>query len=187
MVHPRPIERLIVQAARQGGCADDNAVSQALADAGAAGLGWIDAVLDAPRAETRTLAVSPQTFALRPLLDDTLALVRFALADARGVTIDATLPDDAPSLCADRERIAQALWTMLTVAVEASAAGSRVTFACTREGAHYVVRVLGSVDAAALVDPALPHMLESFARRAMRSGSASAWCRRIASATASCR
>ncbi|RAC17418.1 sensor histidine kinase, partial [Burkholderia multivorans] len=28
-------------------------------------------------------------------------------------------------------------------------------------------RVLGSVSAAALVDPALPHMLESFARREM--------------------
>lgn len=147
----------------------------------------IDDVLDAPRAETRTLAVSPQTFALRPLLDDTLALVRFALADARGVTIDATLPDDAPSLCADRERIAQALWTMLTVAVEASAAGSRVTFACTREGAQYVVRVLGSVDASALVDPALPHMLESFARREMlreRDAKRVAWtlaiCQRVA-------
>ena len=47
MVHARPIERLIVQAARQGGCADDDAVSRTLADAGAAGLGWIDAVLDA--------------------------------------------------------------------------------------------------------------------------------------------
>ncbi|RQZ19801.1 sensor histidine kinase [Burkholderia sp. Bp9031] len=127
----------------------------------------IDDVLDAPRAETRTLAISAQPFALRPLLDDTLALVRFALADARQVSIDATLPDGEPSLTADRERVAQALWTMLTTAVEASAAGSLVTFACTHDGARCVAHVTCAVSADALADPALPHAFESFARREM--------------------
>ena len=97
----------------------------------------IDGVLDAPRAETRTLALAPRPFALRALLDETIALVRFALADARQVALDTTLPDGEPSLTVDRERVAQALWTLLTTAVEASAAGSRVAFACTRDGVQF--------------------------------------------------
>ncbi|AOK19073.1 histidine kinase [Burkholderia cepacia] len=144
-------------------------------------------VLDAPRAETRTLALVPQPSALRALLDDTLALVRFALADARQVTLDATLPDGEPSLTADRERIAQALWTMLTVAVEASAAGGRVTFACARDGARLVARVACGVDVAALADPARPHVFETFARRELlreRDAKRVAWalalCQRVA-------
>ncbi|MET3619046.1 sensor histidine kinase [Burkholderia ambifaria] len=147
----------------------------------------IDDVLDAPRAETRTLAITAQPFALRPLLDDTLALVRFALADARQVSIDATLPDGEPSLRADRERLAQALWTMLTTAVEASAAGNRVTFACTRDGAQCVAHVTCGVSAAALADPALPHAFDAFARREMlrsRDAKRVAWvlalCQRVA-------
>jgi signal transduction histidine kinase len=147
----------------------------------------IDDALDAPRAETRHLAIEPQPFALRPLLDDTLALARFALADARQVRIDATLPDDEPALNADRERIAQALWTMLTTAVEASAAGSRVTFACTRDGAQCVAQVGCTVSASALADPDLPHAFEAFARREMlrtRDPKRVAWsvalCQRVA-------
>ncbi|WP_396331150.1 sensor histidine kinase [Burkholderia anthina] len=144
-------------------------------------------VLDAPRAETRSLVIAPQPFALRPLLDDTLALARFALADARQVSIDATLPDGEPSLSADRQRIAQALWTMLTTAIEASAAGTRVTFVCTRDGAQCVARVTCGVAADALADPALPHVFESFARREMlrtRDAKKIAWtlalCQRVA-------
>ncbi|WP_185732282.1 sensor histidine kinase KdpD [Burkholderia sp. Bp8963] len=127
----------------------------------------IDDALDAPRADTRTLAVAPQRFALRTLLDDTLALARFALADARQVTLDATLPEPDTSLAADRERVAQALWAMLIAAVEASAAGSRVSFSCARDGTQLVARVVCDVHAASLADPTLPHVLEPFARREM--------------------
>ncbi|CAB3747650.1 histidine kinase [Burkholderia sp. MSh2] len=147
----------------------------------------IDDVLDAPRAETRTPALARQPFALRALLDDTIALVRFALADARQVALDATLPDGEPVLTADRERIAQALWTMLTAAVEASAAGSRVTFACTRDGARFTARAACFVNADALADPAQPHAFEPFARREMlreRDAKRIAWtlalCQRVA-------
>ncbi len=127
----------------------------------------IDDALDAPRAETRTLALAPQPFALRPLLDDVLALARFALADARQVTLDAALPDGAPHVRADRERVAQALWTLLVTAVEASAAGSRVAFSCVRDGARLVARAACDVSADALADPAAPHVFETFARREM--------------------
>ncbi|AJY09582.1 HAMP domain-containing histidine kinase [Burkholderia dolosa] len=147
----------------------------------------IDGVLDAPREESRTPAIVRQPFALRAVLDDTVALVRFALADARHVAIDAALPDGDPVLSADRERVAQALWTMLTTAVEASAAGSRVTLACTRDGARIVARATCCVQAAALADPTLPHAFESFARREMlreRDAKRVAWtlalCQRVA-------
>ncbi|KVN09461.1 histidine kinase [Burkholderia stagnalis] len=127
----------------------------------------IDDALDAPRAETRTLALAPQPFALRPLLDDVLALARFALADARQVTLDAALPDGAPHVRADRERVAQALWTLLVTAVEASAAGSRVAFSCTRDGARLVARAACDVNTDALASPATAHVFETFARREM--------------------
>ncbi|MXN80893.1 sensor histidine kinase [Burkholderia sp. 4812] len=128
----------------------------------------IDDALDAPRAETRTLALAPQPFALRPLLDDVLALARFALADARQVTVDAALPDGgAQPMRADRERVAQALWTLLVTAIEASAAGSRVAFSCTRDGARLVARAACDVNADALAAPAVPHVFETFARREM--------------------
>ncbi|AMU09627.1 TPA: sensor histidine kinase [Burkholderia cenocepacia] len=147
----------------------------------------IDGVLDAPRAETRTLALAPRPFALRALLDDTIALVRVALADARQVALDATLPDGEPSLTVDRERVAQALWTLLTTAVEASAAGSHVAFACTRDGAQFTARATCTVNADVLVDPEQPHAFESFARREMlreRDAKRSAWtlalCQRVA-------
>lgn len=147
----------------------------------------LDDVLDAPRAQTRALPIAPHSFALRALLDDTLQLTRFALADARQVSIDATLPDGEPTLRADRARLAQALWTMLTTAVEASAAGGRVTAACTRDGAQYVVRAECTVHAAALADPALPHAFETFARQEMlrtRDAKRVAWtlalCQRVA-------
>ncbi|WP_107311199.1 sensor histidine kinase [Burkholderia metallica] len=147
----------------------------------------IDDVLDAPRTETRLLAVAPQPFALRTLLDDTIALVRFALADARQVALDVTLPDGEPSVTADRERIAQALWTMLTAAVETSAAGGRVTFACARDRAQFTARATCTVNAGALADPAQPHAFESFARREMlreRDAKRVAWtlglCQRVA-------
>jgi len=147
----------------------------------------IDNVLDAPRAETRTLTLEPQPFALRALVDDTIALVRFALADARQVALDATLPDGEPSLTTDRERIAQALWTMLTAAVEASATGGRVTFVCARDGVQFTARATCTVDAGALADPAQPHAFESFARRELlreRDAKRIAWilalCQRVA-------
>ncbi|WP_176046016.1 HAMP domain-containing sensor histidine kinase [Burkholderia sp. BCC1644] len=147
----------------------------------------IDDVLDAPRAETRALALEPQPFALRALLDDTIALVRATLADARQVALDATLPDGEPSLTVDRARIAQALWTMLTTAVEASAPGARVTFECARDGAQFTARVTCTVNAAALADPAQPHAFEAFARREMlreRDAKRIAWtlalCQRVA-------
>nr|WP_246326934.1 histidine kinase dimerization/phospho-acceptor domain-containing protein [Burkholderia guangdongensis] len=127
----------------------------------------IDEALDAPRADTRTLALAPQPFALRPLLDDVLVLARAALADARDVMIDATLPDVAAPLVADRERVEQALWTMLIAAIEASAVNGRVSFSCTLEHAQVVARVACVVDAGTLVDAGRAHVLETFARREM--------------------
>lgn len=127
----------------------------------------IDEALDAPRAATRTLTLTPQPFALRALFDEVVALARIGLADARQVTIDATLTDGTQPCTADRERVAQALWTMLIAAVEASAAGGRVTLSCVREDRRLVARVTGDVHAAVLADDVLAHVLEPFARRDM--------------------
>ena len=47
MVHSRPIERLLIQAVLQAGGTDEAAVTRTLADASLAGVGWVDAILDA--------------------------------------------------------------------------------------------------------------------------------------------
>lgn len=46
MSHPRPIEKILLLAARHGGCAENETAARTLAEAGAAGIGWVDALLD---------------------------------------------------------------------------------------------------------------------------------------------
>lgn len=150
----------------------------------------LDTVLDAPRAATRTLAVERGDVALDGLLTDSVALARVALADARGTSIAiANRASAGTVLCIDRDRVAQALWTMLVLAVEASAPHGAVTLDAEFEahGARLIVSF--TAHAAALTDPALPHVFDAFARREAqreREANRHAWvlalCQRVAHA-----
>ncbi|AJK50233.1 sensor histidine kinase [Burkholderia plantarii] len=150
----------------------------------------ISAALDAPRADTRTLALAHQSCALTPLVDEVAALARVALGDARAVDL-ATALEAAPdaSLNADRERLAQTLWSMTVFAIEAGAPGAAVTLACDARRAADTVsfEVSFTPEPAALVEPSLPHALDSGARReallerdARRPPWALALCHRVA-------
>jgi signal transduction histidine kinase len=149
----------------------------------------LETIVDATRAETRSLALAYAPFPLHPLLDETTDEVRSGLARMRGVeiTVDSQLATE--QLNGDRERLAAALWTMLTFAVEASAEGSGVTLAARVESGAWHATVMYATNEAALNDPALPHLLGAFARRqagepheAKRIAWVFALCKRVAEA-----
>ncbi|MEZ0600595.1 sensor histidine kinase [Paraburkholderia sp. IW21] len=149
----------------------------------------LETIVDATRAETKSLALAYAPFPLHPLLDETVDDVRAGLARTRGVeiTFDSQLATE--QLNGDRERLAAALWVMLTFAVEASAEGAVVTLAARVEAATWHATVTFKQSAAALDDPSLPHLLEAFARKQAsepREAKRIAWvfalCKRVAEA-----
>ncbi|AOK31396.1 MULTISPECIES: sensor histidine kinase [Burkholderia] len=126
----------------------------------------LEAIVDAPRAETRTLALKRASTPIAALVDECVALARAALGDARGTAIviaSRVQPDKA--LDCDRERIAQALWTMLTFAIDASAPGGEVTLAWETGADVMRFAVTFAAQPHALTDATLPHAFEAFARR----------------------
>ncbi len=148
-----------------------------------------ETIVDTTRADTKTLALSRERFELRPLIDETVIDARNMLAQSRGVAIVLDSSLAAEELDGDRERLAAALWLMLTFAVEASAQGSTVTLETNADSSAWHAVATFDVAPAALVDAALPHLLEAFARKeacAPREAGRIAWvlalCKRVAEA-----
>ena len=124
----------------------------------------LESIVDTTRAETKSLMLKRAPFALRPLLDETLDDVRDALAAQRGVALELNSPLVAQQMDGDRERLAAALWLLATFAVEASASGTTVTLDAGIEGSMFCINAVWPAAPAVLTDPALPHVLENFAR-----------------------
>jgi len=148
----------------------------------------LETIVDATRAETKTLALVYEPFPLHPLLDETAEEVRSALARSRRVEIAINSQLATEQLNGDRERLAAALWLMLTFAVESSAEGTTVTLESRADATSWHAAVTYQTSAA-LDDPSLPHVLEAFARkqaREMREANRIAWvlalCKRVAQA-----
>lgn len=125
----------------------------------------LEAIVDTTRAETKTLGLQRTSFELRPLVDETVIDVRDMLAQPRNVALVLDTPLAAEQLDGDRERLAAALWLMLTFAVEASARGTTVKLQTHADGSMWHVRVGFDASFDALADVELPHLLETFARR----------------------
>jgi K+-sensing histidine kinase KdpD len=149
----------------------------------------LETIVDATRAETKSLALAYEPFPLHPLLDETVDEARTNLARIRGVeiTVDSQLATE--QLNGDRELLAAALWVMLTFAVEASTEGASVMLAARADTGVWHATVTYDTNEAALNDPALPHVLEAFARRQAgepREAKRIAWvfalCKRVAEA-----
>ncbi|CAB3716092.1 sensor histidine kinase [Paraburkholderia rhynchosiae] len=148
----------------------------------------LETIVDTTRAETRALALAYEPFPLHPLLDESAEEVRMGLARTRGVEIVMNSQLATEQLNGDRERLAAALWVMLTFAVEASAQGATTTLASRADATHWHAAVTYETSTA-LDDPALPHVLETFARkqaREPREANRIAWvlalCKRVAEA-----
>jgi signal transduction histidine kinase len=149
----------------------------------------LETIVDATRAETKSLALAYAPFPLHPLLDETIDEVRTNLARTRGVDITLDSQLSTEQLNGDRERLAAALWVMLTFAVEASAEGAALTLTTRAEQGAWQALVSYVPNEAALNDPALPHVLEAFARKQAgepREAKRIAWvfalCKRVAEA-----
>ncbi|OLL27823.1 histidine kinase [Burkholderia sp. SRS-W-2-2016] len=125
----------------------------------------LETIVDATRAETKTLALVCEPFPLHPLLDETAEEVRAGLARTRGVEVRLDSQLATEQLNGDRERLAAALWLMLTFAVEASAQGAEVVLSTRADPGTWHASVTYTPNEAALNDPALPHLLEAFARK----------------------
>ena len=149
----------------------------------------LETIVDTTRAGTRNLVLAREPFALQALLSDTVDEVRTGLARSRGVSIAFDSALSAEQFNGDRERLAAALWLMLTFAVEASAHAAKVRLASSADASAWHAAVTFEPACAALDDPSLPHLLEPFARsqaRAPREAGRIAWvlalCKRVAEA-----
>ncbi|HEX7934587.1 MAG TPA: HAMP domain-containing sensor histidine kinase [Paraburkholderia sp.] len=148
----------------------------------------LESIVDATRAETRSLALTYAPFPLHPLLDETAEEVRSGLARMRGVEVVVHSQLATEQLNGDRERLAQALWVMLTFAVEASLQGATVTLTSRADATSWHTAVTYETSAAP-DDSTLPHVLEAFAlkqAREPREANRIAWvlalCKRVAEA-----
>jgi len=149
----------------------------------------LETIVDATRAETKSLALNYASFPLHPLLDETVEEVRSGLARTRGVevTLDSQLATE--QLNGDRERLAAALWLMLTFAVETSPEGTTVILTTKADTNTWHASLAYDTSSTTLQDPALPHVLEAFARKQAcepREAKRIAWvlalCKRVAEA-----
>lgn len=125
----------------------------------------LEEAIDSTRAETKALALQRAPFLVRELLERVADDVRRALADARNVSIAMDSQLDSEQCDGDRERLSQALWVMLTFAVEGSAPGAAVTFASGIDAGFWRIEVAHRASFAAFADGELPHALEPFARK----------------------
>ncbi|HZZ11412.1 MAG TPA: HAMP domain-containing sensor histidine kinase [Paraburkholderia sp.] len=149
----------------------------------------LEAIVDATRAGTRTLALTYAPFPLHPLLDETAEEVRSGLARTRAVELIVDSQLATEQLNGDRDRLAAALWVMLTFAVEATAEGGAVTLAARADASAWHATVTYNATPALLEDPSVPHLLEAFARKqatepreAKRVSWVFALCKRVAEA-----
>jgi signal transduction histidine kinase len=125
----------------------------------------LESIVDTTRAETRNLVLNRAPFALKPLLDETIGDAGDALAARRNVALELNAPSlDAQQVDGDRERLAAALWLLVTFAVESSAGAGTVTLNAAIDNGKFEATVNWRPAPAALIDPALPHVLENFAR-----------------------
>ncbi|CAH2812983.1 MAG: Signal transduction histidine kinase [uncultured Caballeronia sp.] len=147
----------------------------------------IEQFIDTTRAETKTLVLDRALIALRRLMEESVHQARASLASARHVTLHVESALVEKQINGDGERLAQALWLMLAFATEASAAGSKVVLNGLVDGGAFSAVVTFTVSQKALLDPELPHVLETFARTQAtlpREAARIAWvlalCKRVA-------
>ena len=124
----------------------------------------LEDAVDKTRAETKSLPLQRETFPIRLAVERALEDARLAVVEARGGAVDLVSAIDAERIDGDRERLVQALWTMLVFAAEASAPGAKVTLTSEVDAGFWRAEVAFTANFAALADAELPHALEPFAR-----------------------
>lgn len=124
----------------------------------------LEDAVDKTRAETKSLPLIREAFPIRAVLERALDDAHRALLGARGTTVNLESALDAERCDGDGERLAQALWTMLVFASEASAPGSAMTLKATLDAGFWRSELTFTPSFAALADADAPHALEPFGR-----------------------
>jgi len=124
----------------------------------------LEEAVDKTRAETKSLPLAREAFAIRSVVERAMDDARRAIVDARGTSVEVVSSIDTERCDGDPERLAQALWTMLAFAVEASAPGAKATLTSRIDAAFWRVEVAFTTSFAALADGEQMHALEPFAR-----------------------
>jgi signal transduction histidine kinase len=102
----------------------------------------LNTLMDISEAESGAMLLRREPVALREVVERALDLYH-EVADAKGVTLDATAADDVV-VAADRTRLEQAAANLIDNAVKYTPAGGRVDVAVQRSGDRAVLRVRDS-------------------------------------------
>jgi signal transduction histidine kinase len=121
----------------------------------------IEQLLELSRLESGELPLQREEIPLAPLVTQVLSEIEMARSD-RGVAVESDLPNDLPSINADRERVHQVLFNLVDNAVRFTPAGGAVTVSAHRHNGSVEVKV---ADTGVGIPPEhLPRLFERFYR-----------------------
>jgi signal transduction histidine kinase len=121
----------------------------------------IDQLLELSRLESGELPLLREEVPLAPLVSQVLSEIEVARSD-RGVDVTSHVPDDLPSVEADRERVHQVLFNLLDNAVRFTPSGGSVTVSAERHDGSVEVRVADT--GVGIPAEHLPRLFERFYR-----------------------
>ena len=116
-------------------------------------------VLDISRMTSGKLRLSPRRIDPGEVVQAAMDTVRPA-AEAKGIALDAVLPEKPEFVYADADRLQQVVWNILQNAVKFTPAGGRVEARLARRDSHVAIAV--SDTGAGIKADFLPHVFESF-------------------------
>jgi CheY-like chemotaxis protein/two-component sensor histidine kinase len=119
----------------------------------------VEDLLDVSRIVTGKLRLDVRPADLRDVIDAAVDSVRTA-ADAKGIALEARLPEEARTVVVDPDRIQQVLWNLLSNAIKFTPGGGRVEVALEQRPAEACIVVADTGDG---ISPAfLPYVFDRF-------------------------
>jgi PAS domain S-box-containing protein len=119
----------------------------------------VEDLLDMSRITTGRVRLDPQPIPVAAVLHDAIEAIRPA-AEAKRIVLDADLDPFAGTVSADRTRLQQVFWNVLTNAVKFTGTEGRIAAVLRRDGAHVEVSVRDS--GAGISPDFLPFLFEPF-------------------------
>jgi signal transduction histidine kinase len=119
----------------------------------------VDDVLDVSRIVSGKISLDLTAVEAQAALKQAVEVV-WPVAQGKHVVLDVSIPSDVGRVRADRDRLVQVYWNVLSNAVKFTPAGGRVTLDATKDGATVRVRIK---DTGKGIRPEfLPHLFEPF-------------------------